>query len=166
MKAGRMRMARGMAVSLLLFVLSLALGGCASLYRTVLEQPEVRLVNLELVELGMVRQQYRLTLQLHNPNPVPLPVDGITYQVRLAGLDLASGATEEGFRIPAGGETQVSMLIDTDLMKMLGQLGNLLSSPSGRLGYEVTGEVDVGLPFGGRIPFDQSGSVVYRGPRG
>jgi LEA14-like dessication related protein len=166
MKTGRPGGYRRIAGGLLVFALSLAIGGCASLYRTVLEKPEVRLVNLELVELGMVRQQYRLTLQIHNPNPVPLPVDGITYQVRLAGLDLASGTTEEGFRIPAGGETQVSMLVDTDLMQMLGQLGNLLSSPGGRLGYEVVGEVDVGLPFGGRIPFDQSGSVVYRGPRG
>ncbi len=154
---------RSGACALLLLML-LTLGGCATLFKTVFEKPKLNLIDVQVTQVGLVQQRYRLTLEIENPNAVPFPVDSIRYHVRLAGMDFADGETTEGFDVPAHGKTNFQVDVTTNLFKLAGQFANLLSSNTSNLDYEVVGDVKVGGLFGGTIPIHQVGTMSYRRP--
>lgn len=152
----------GARAALLLMLLTLS--GCATLFKTVFEKPKLNLLNVQVTEVGLVQQRYRLTLEIENPNAVTLPIDSIRYHVRLAGMDFADGETTQGFSVPAHGKTDFQVDVTTNLFKLAGQFANLLGSSTANLDYEVVGDVKVGGLFGGTIPIHQSGTMSYRRP--
>lgn len=144
-------------VLLWLAVFSL-LSGCASLQQSV-ETPEISLTGLRLVEVGLSRQRYDLTLHVVNPNPIPLPIRGLSYRVQLAGERFAEGETARAFTVPASGATDFELAVTTDLLRTFTTLQRLLGEGEQTLEYELGGQLQVDLPFVRALPFSSSGAI-------
>ena len=61
------------------------LGGCATLPESLVERPELKLRDVQLVGLGFNAQTFLLSFDISNPNAFPLPVNHIRYAVKLDG---------------------------------------------------------------------------------
>ncbi|MEM6640415.1 MAG: LEA type 2 family protein [Pseudomonadota bacterium] len=142
---------------------TLFLNGCSTLLASV-EAPKLSLTNVQMLSSSLLEQRYRLTLRVANPNPVTLPISGMSYSVKFAGVDFASGVTPNAFRIPARGEHLVDIDVSTNLLRTAQQLMSVMRGNPDSLSYELTGSVDVDLPLVGSVPFSQSGEVALRSP--
>ena len=78
------------------------LGACASLPEDVVSRPEVELRDVQLMGLGFKNQTFLLSFDVSNPNSFPLPVNHVSYGVRLDRHRFASGQTESDISVPAG----------------------------------------------------------------
>lgn len=144
-------------------LLSIALlSACSSLSQLV-EAPKVSLANVSLLQANLLEQRYRLTLRVQNPNAVAIPISGINYAVKLAGVDFASGLTPNSFNIPANGEDLVTVDVSTNLIDSARQIFNVLRSRPENIDYQLSGDVKVDLPFVKSLPFSRTGQVNLRG---
>jgi len=145
-----------------LFVLLAAVivGGCSTLARSI-ESPTLSLSQVKMLESNLLEQRYRLTLRVQNPNAIALPVKGMNYSVKFADVDFASGVTPSAFRIPANGEQLVDIDVSTNLLRSAQQLMRYLQNDHDSLDYQLSGSIQVDLPFVGAVPFNKSGTVDF-----
>lgn len=147
-----------------LLVVAVSLNGCATLQQQI-EQPTVRLANLSFLGGDLRQQRYGLTLEIDNPNAIPLPVRALNYQLRLAGQDFANGLTREAFSIPARGREQIRLEIQTNLVDSFNHLRALLAGGATSLDYEMSGDLQIDLPLLDPIPFSRSGEIQLTSAR-
>lgn len=140
----------------ILFLLGL-LSACAS--RPQLVAPELEAAGVRLQSVGLLQQQFLLTLRVYNPNMVPLPIEGIEYQFELGGRRMAEGETPVSFSIPAQESQEFDVRLRTNLLSSLRDLQAWLSGSPGDLNYKLSGSVKVDLPFVRPFPFSQEGSI-------
>ncbi|MEM7282060.1 MAG: LEA type 2 family protein [Pseudomonadota bacterium] len=144
---------------LILICVLLCLTACSSLIES-LEPPSVKISALRLDDLSLTQQSFALTFAVENPNPFPIPVKAVEYGVGLAGESFASGSTEDAFTIPASGDTEFSLTVNTNLVQTAQALSQLLlRSSATNIDYDLKGNFQVNLPFVDAIPFDHKGEV-------
>jgi LEA14-like dessication related protein len=143
--------------SCLLAGLSL-LSACA-MVRPDLVAPQATLVAVEMTEMGLRQQRFRIVLDLDNPNSVALPVSALGYRVMLGGNEFAEGRSEAGFRVPAGGRERVRLSVSTDLLRSLDQLQGLLTTGTRNVDYELDGRVWLDMPLRPSLGFADRGSI-------
>lgn len=148
---------------LVLAIVLVSAPGCETLMAQV-QAPQLSLTNVQMLSSTLLEQRYRLTLRVNNPNAITLPISGMNYAVKFAGIDFASGVTPNAFRIPANGEQLVDIDVSTNLLRSAQQLMAVFRSDPDSLDYELTGSVDVDLPLVGAVPFSKSGVVALRRP--
>lgn len=138
-------------------LLLLALAGCASTAN--LQAPELSVVSMKLQSADLFSQRLQLRMRVVNPNDRELPVKGISYRIEVDDEELAHGASEAPFTIPALGEAefdvQVAANLAPTLLKFLGRSG---STPK-KLDYRLVGKVSLASGMLRSIPFDERGSV-------
>ncbi|MEM7610943.1 MAG: LEA type 2 family protein [Pseudomonadota bacterium] len=149
---------RTTAVLALVFLLA----GCETLGQT-FESPNVALSNVRLQSADMTTQKFVLDFTVSNPNGVPLPVRAVNYGVTLAGISLASGSTEQAFRVPANGDGSFSVSVETSLIDAVKMLGTrLLKGGEQELEYSVGGSVALDVPLVRPLPFSATGVVQIK----
>lgn len=149
-------MFRAVALALMLALLA----GCAALQRDV-EPPSVRLVGVELLELGLLEQRFELALRVANPNNFRVPVQALEYGVFIDGQEFATGLSSEPFDLPALGEEVIRVQVGTRLLDNLSQLTRWQREPPDSLDYRLEGRARLSrLPMW--LPFEESGSVRLR----
>ncbi len=140
-----------------LFLLGL-LSACAS--RPQLVAPELEAAGVRLQSVGLLQQQFLLTLRVYNPNMVPLPIEGIEYQFELGGRRMAEGETPVSFSIPAQESQEFDVRLRTNLLSSLRDLQAWLSGSPGDLELQA---VRVPLrwtcPLSGPFAFSEEGSI-------
>ena len=141
-----------------LFLGLLALTGCATMAAS-LEPPTVRLLALELLDSSLTRQSFRMTLELTNPNSLPVPIRAMNYDVQLLGESFASGGLNSPFTLPASGSEIVKVDVSMDTVATLGNLTRALRGAASAIDYQVNGTLQVDLPFAKPIAVTQSGQV-------
>mgnify|MGYP000042998088 CR=1 FL=1 len=117
----------------------LALTGCVSTDE-LLQRPAVDLTSVEMGDMSFARQTFLLGFSVYNPNPFPLPVEGVEYRVRLNNEHFAGGETRGVFTIPANGDGSFVISVDLDLLRSSAQMTSIL-----RAGLEDTLDYDPGL---------------------
>lgn len=144
--------------ALTISLMALMAAGCSTLTGSI-ETPTVKLVGLQLIEAGLLEQRYGLTLRVNNPNAISLPIKGISYSVKLAGVDFATGQTPRAFRVGSYGDSLVDIEVSTNLLDTVRRLKDWFSDSPDAMDYELTGKVQVDLPFVGAVPFSESGRI-------
>ena len=135
------------------------LQSCATIQEG-LQPPAISLANVALADVSLTRQRFVLDFDVSNPNPVPLPISAINYAVRLAGQSFAEGATAESFTVPASGDGEFQLAIDTNLIESARTLSEIVLRGGQReIDYDLSGDVKVDIPFTRPLPFRQSGKV-------
>ncbi len=135
-----------------------AISGCESLGQKV-ETPKLSLVSINLLSAGLLEQRYGVMLRVENPNPISLPIEGVSYELKLAGDTFATGVTPDPFSVPKYGETEFQIEVRTNLLKSAKYLVDWYRGGNDALDYELGGRLQVDLPFVGAVPFSESGSI-------
>lgn len=134
------------------------LAGCALMQGHV-EPPKVHLADLRLQHATIFQQQFLATLHLTNPNDVSLPVKAIEYNVQVDGKHFADGMTNKPVTLPALGQADVGVQINTSVMEWARQLYRLNRNRPKKVPYRITGKLHLGSWFAYTIPFSYTGQI-------
>jgi LEA14-like dessication related protein len=149
----------GRLASRLLVVLALVFAaGCSTLGRGVqVVPPEVRIVDLEMLESSIFEQRFRVTLRVGNPNDFELPLDGVRFALELNEHPFARGYTAHGVTVPRLGDATLTVDATTSTFDLIRQALNAPGRET--LTYALDG--DVFLRGGARrsVPFTQEGML-------
>lgn len=144
-----------------LVLLCLGLASCASLTAR-LEPPLVSLAGLELEELGVFEQRYRLRLRIQNPNDVELPIAGMDFRLYLNDEEFARGLSDQQAVVPAYGEALVEVRVTSSITGVIGQLQRFSRADTQAFSYRLAGHVKL-LHRTMKYPFDYRGEVDLTG---
>ena len=150
-------MTRRIAFSLLL---TAALAACAALGPR-LASPEVVGANVRVIRVALPEVTLAIDLELSNPNPVEVVVQGFDARIALEGERVATAALASPVTMPANGTAAVSLSARADAAATLAGVGRALGS--GRaMRYEIAGDVTLG--DGSRFPFVRRGETAGAKP--
>lgn len=134
---------------------------CAT--KPVVETPAVSLTGVQVERMDLEGQSFLLGFSISNPNPFPLPVKSVRYDLRLDNQTFASGTTSSGFRVAARGDGEFDIGVKLNLRQSMPQVAALLRGGlRDTVDYELHGSLDVDIPFARPIPFSSSGTVRLR----
>lgn len=114
----------------LIIVLCLAglLSACATTLRD-FDDPEIELTGFRPQPSQGMEARFLLQLRILNPNPVPLNIDGLYYELLLREQRALSGVSAEAVRIPAYSEGRLELEAVAGLLGSLALVRNLLGNP-------------------------------------
>jgi LEA14-like dessication related protein len=129
---------------LLIFVtLALALAAAAAVWLARhLVPPDVKLRWLRPERLSAGVQTVRAGLRIDNPNPLPLPVQAMTYRLWLEEREIAAGEGRFQRRVPARGTADIEVLVSGDARHLARTLPRLAMTPQ-PWRYRIEGTVTV-----------------------
>jgi LEA14-like dessication related protein len=126
-----------------------------------IERPAVTLSGVEMSSLSFSGQTFLLSFDVNNPNPFPLPIRSVRYQLQLADQSFAGGETQGDFSIPASGDGVFDISVRLDILKSAGQLSSVLRSGMRKpVSYELNGSLAIDIPFLKPVPFSTSGVIT------
>jgi len=138
------------------------LTGCAST-GDILSAPNVSLRNVEVTDLDFSGQTFLLGFDVTNPNPFPLPVKVVSYNIELDGYRFASGSTNGQFTVPSSGDAEFAISVRLDLLKTAPQLLYLVRDSLKRdIPYELNGRLGLDIPLIEPVRFESSGAIRMR----
>lgn len=144
----------------LIIGLHAALAGCAGWISGDFQDPQVRLVKVEIIKARLLEQRFSLRFRVDNPNDFRLPIRGLTYQVHLNGLPLGTGSAREWVTVPANGGVEFEVMLRTNLWRHLKDLAKTLEDPHSPISYGLSGQVRTGLLFGRSVHLQRNGEII------
>jgi LEA14-like dessication related protein len=143
---------------------AVCLSACATVSEGLIDSPNVSLRKVQIVGLGFKSQTVLLSFDIANPNPFPLPIRNVGFDVRLDGQRFASGATQSNFTVPANGKSSFAISVDLDLLQTAPQLLSVFRGGRGRdVGYELSGRFALDIPFAPEVAYHRTGSIRLKG---
>jgi len=129
------------------------------------QTPKVSLADLAVTDISSQKLNLLAKLEIDNPNPIGLSLDGLDYNLELAGNSFFSGESNEGLNVKASGKSFAKVPIALkydDLKKVYDSLKNEDEVP-----YRLSGQVKLNTPIGSLpIPYDVKGKLpVVRPPK-
>ena len=138
----------------------LLLTACASTPTTLIQSPYVSLNQVRFQSMEIDGQTVLLGFDMTNPNPFPLPVESLSYGVRLDGYRFASGKTTGEFTVPAQSDTAFAIEVHLDLLQTAPRLINIVRGGVLRdVSYDLSGEFEVDVPFAPPVEFENQGTI-------
>lgn len=135
---------------------------CASVGRSVFEQPVVTFKDLRVNGLGLQGGSLDVVLNVYNPNRFALNATRLTYQLMVDSVPLGTGALDDRFVVQRGDSSTVRLPV-TFTYAGLGTAGRQLLQ-SGTVNYRVLGDVTVATPLGSFTrPYDRTGHFTTLG---
>lgn len=142
-----------------LLLMAACLSACATLENAV-QAPVVTLQGVDLADLDFSGQSFVLSFGVSNPNAFSLPINHVSYGLKLDEQHFASGQTAADFSIPANGNGEFAISVELDLLRTAPQLLYTVRDAASRdLPYELKGELGVDLPLIAQLPFKKSGAI-------
>lgn len=154
------RSRRSLAIALTMSLLATA---CAT-PGVPIAAPDVRLDSVAIDKLGFYGQTFLLGFAVTNPNPFPLPVTRVRYEIRLDDRRFAGGETTGNFVIAANDADHFAIKVKMDLLRQESGFSMLLENGmSQTMRYELQGSLDIDIPGALQVPFTKSGDVRFGG---
>lgn len=123
---------------------ALILGGCAGV-RPGYERPSILLDSFHAIPSEGMTPRFALGLRVVNPNPTPLPLRGMSYNVEFEGYRVITGVAGNLPTVPAYGESLIEVQAGVDLISGLRLLNDLLQDPQReRFLYTLRARLDTG----------------------
>lgn len=145
--------------SVLLLLVSLVLGACAGT-QIAINPPVVSLKKVDVTEVDFSKQTFLLSFEVMNPNSFSLPINYVSYGVKLDKHRFASGETAASFTVPANSDSEFAISVDLDLFRTAPQLLYTFRDGTMRdLSYELSGEFGIDVPFVGSVAFEHNGEI-------
>jgi len=135
-----------------------ALAGC-SVFAPKLQSPHLSIANVELLSSTFWEQRLRVHILVENPNDRPLPVSALSYSIEVAGQELAHGAANESFVVPASGASEFATDVTANMAgAVIAILGRAHGGANEPIDYRIVGEVRLAGGFVRSIPFEHQGT--------
>ena len=131
--------------------------GCAGIGR-LSEPPYISLSNINLLNMGVFEQRYRIMMRIQNPNDVIIPIKGMSFQIFINDQAFARGVSNKPVIIPEFGEKVIEIDATSDLTSMLRQFQELMSGGSKKVNYRLTGKAKLENRIR-RLPFEYNGEL-------
>lgn len=148
-------------ISIGLLVAALCAGffytGCSSIGKQLVKDPEVKVVDFDITDISLQDVSLNIVMNVKNPNPVPIKLDQISYNLKFSGEQVTEGVLSKGVNIPASGQSDVAV----PLKFKYSSIGNLVTSlfkNTFKREYELEGRAKLGI-FS--IPFSKKGEVQF-----
>lgn len=138
--------------------LFLLLSGCSSLTKDLLKNPEVKVTQVTVQNISAESLTVGLKLNVQNPNPIPLRVDQIDYDLKISGEAVTAGKIDQKIEIPSSGSNEFVV----PLTFKYNALGNILTGLIKKTltkEYEISGKAQLGFIS---IPFSQKGELKIK----
>jgi len=145
---------------LMLLGLFSGLAGCSTWFSGGFQDPEVRLIKVDVIRAKLLEQEFVLRFRIDNPNSMSLPVRGLAYRVDLNGIKLAEGESRTWFTVPAYGHHVFDVPVHTNLWRHLKPIVRLLEKPDQAISYSLQGEVKTGLMFSRSVHLSRDGEII------
>ncbi len=148
--------------NLMLLLAVSTLSACAGT-GAVIDSPEVALTGVELTSANIRRQTFLLSFDISNPNPFPLPVKAVDYEVIFDDQKFAGGETQGSFTVPAYGTDTFAISVELDFLNSTAHLKSLMSGGFREsITYDLRGRLAVDIPLVKPIEFSNSGVINMR----
>ena len=122
--------------------------------------PEVTLTNVSIVDIDHTGQSFVLGIDVHNPYPFPLIIDGVRYRIRLDGQRFANGDVRCSIEVPPAAEQTLEISVDLDLMKTAPKLLFVVRDGVRRqIDYRLVGDLDLTDNAIPRVSFEDAGQI-------
>jgi len=138
-------------------VLAMLLSACSLVH---LKAPDVTPTSVEVMDVQVTQQRFKVGLHLQNPNDRSLPIKSARCTLQIQGVDVGSGETTEPFDLPAHGESDINMIVTTNLATSVPNLVARLFSSGELPSYRVSGSVNPDITLLPPIPFSKSGQFT------
>ena len=138
-------------------VAALAFAGCSA-FAPKLESQRLSIVNVETLKSSLWEQRLRVHIRVENPNNRALPVAALSYSIEVAGQELAHGAANDSFIVPALGETEFATDVSANVAGALITLLSRGHDANDAIDYRIVGKVSLAEGFVRSIPFEHQGS--------
>ncbi|HTY50666.1 MAG TPA: LEA type 2 family protein [Steroidobacteraceae bacterium] len=136
--------------------LLLAAASACSVFVPRFQTPRLSVVGIQLGRSDLFQQHLRVRMHVENPNDRDLPVQGLDYQLMLAGEQVAAGESEASFVVPAHGSADFNMTATANLASALVRLFG--HGSSGPIEYRLAGRVHLAAGLVRSIPFEEKGT--------
>lgn len=141
-------------------VLLLALAACGSADPV---PPQVRVVDLRMLESSVFEQRFEIDLRIGNPNDFDLPLDGLTFDLEVNGEDFARGFSNQRVTVPRLGEERLTVTASTTLIELVRQMQ--LLAERGDLSYRISGIAYLESFARRNAPYETEGTFRLLGRR-
>jgi len=148
MRRGSVRGLAGMLTVLLV-------AACGPVPEQIIE-PEVSVVDIQLVEGTLFEQRMDLILRIRNPNDFDLALDGMRFDLEVNDRSFVRGLSDEPVVVPRLGERVIYVPATTTLIEMVNQM--ILLSQRGTIDYRIVGEVILASYGRVAVPFEKRGT--------
>jgi LEA14-like dessication related protein len=160
MRPGTVRLARWIAVAWLA-----VLAACAGFLFP--EPVQVSVVGMEPITGEGMEARFLLKLRVQNPNDRPVDFDGVSVELDVRGMRLASGVSDARGSVPRFGEQVITVPVSVPMTAVLRQLLGLANDASRldglKVDYTLRGRL-AGSGMGG-VPFSARGELAMPGSR-
>lgn len=162
MRIGRLK---ALFSAALIAYVGLGVASCVATPRS-LVAPDVQLVGLSLLGVSADSQRFRVDLAVTNPNEVTIPIERLSFSVRLAGSGVMSGRSLSPFELASGESTTLQLEVTTNLVSSVSRLLALLQGPADSIQYDLDGLVTLSRGLNPTFPFSRRGEVPLSLPAG
>lgn len=140
-----------------LFLAVLFITGCAT-HQHNLVAPEISVSHIALQEIGLLEQQWDITLRAFNPNDKKLNIKHLSYELLLDDKRFARGSSQQNIVLRANDSDVFTTQVATNLLHTVNQLRKLNIAAGKPVPYKIVGKVKVGMsPVA--IPFTTTGEI-------
>lgn len=136
------------------FVLLLGLFSCASTPDS-LQEPEVSLKEIALADATLSDTIMIFRLNINNPNPVTLKVDGVDFDISLRGKPIHSGSINSDLRIRSESFAELEIPFKVIIQDVFDS--EILALHERIVDYHIKATIRAGSM---RVPFEQQGKTA------
>lgn len=151
-----MRKFRSLIVSGLLLVVAACAAGTEAV------PPKVHLVDIAMLQSGLLEQRMRIDLRIGNPNNFDLPLEGVTFKLEVNDRLLADGFSNEAVVVPRLGEARLAVQATTTLFGLMRQM--LALGQDDRISYRISGKAYLSGLMPRSVSFETGGELELTPP--
>lgn len=138
--------------------LLLLLSSCATLSPN-FDKPALNITRISMVPTGNLEARFKIGVRLTNPNALPLPLSGMSFDVALQGFNVISGVTSNLSTLPAYGEKEFEVEASTNLIQSFRLFNQFLNKPMDALDYTFKAKLDLGNTLVPALRLSDSGKI-------
>ena len=145
----------------LLLVTAMAASGCATL-----QPPRIQVLRLGRPQVGLTGATLDVTFNVRNPNPDPITIERVQYDLILNGLRVGDGFITQSVEVAGFGEARMSSRFDLNYLRVPGAVKSIMDRD--RVDARTRGRVYMRRNGGReqRVNFSSDATLDFdRGPR-
>jgi len=148
------------AATVLILVLLSLLNGCSSWVVSGYQEPEVRLLKVQVVKAKLLQQDFKLHFRVDNPNDRSVLVRSLRYKVMLKDATLAEGESSDWFVVEGHSHKNFVVPVRTNLWQHLKYISKLLKKPDQAIPYRLEGKLKTGFLFRHNVRIGRNGEII------
>jgi LEA14-like dessication related protein len=144
---------------MLVLLLALAVGGCATLRHDPLQ---VYVVGIEPLQGEGLELRMLVKLRVQNPNDTPIQYNGIYVDLDVQNHPFASGVSDAAGEVPRFGEAVISVPVSVSAFRLVRSAMGAFGKPTDKIEYELSGKL--AGPVFNSVRFNSKGEMTL--PKG